>query len=113
MHDGARAAYHSDMAATIITAASAHHLGQQRIDNEHQVGMAAVKSKQCSARWRRKTPATIEPTDPTLRRRLPQEAKELMDNRAFKAAIQTLRQQWYAELIPSRDRPMLDSWWRS
>lgn len=46
----------------------------------------------------------IEAGNAQLRRELADEAKELMDNRAFKAAILVLRQQFFGELMASKDK---------
>jgi hypothetical protein len=44
----------------------------------------------------------IPRSDATLRKELADEAKELLDNRAFKTAILVLRQTWFAQLMASK-----------
>jgi len=45
----------------------------------------------------------IPRADATLRQELAKEAKELLDNRVFQAAILTCRKQWFGELMTTAD----------
>lgn len=48
-------------------------------------------------------PIPFKPADPNVRRELADEAKWLLDNKAFTAAILALRKRWFAEMMASTD----------
>ena len=57
-------------------------------------------------------PIPFKPVDESLQRRqLADEARELLDNRAFTTAILALRKRYFAENQASRDSSVRDEMW--
>ena len=52
-------------------------------------------------------PVPFKPTDGGERRALAEEAKSLLDNKAFSAAILGLRKQWFAEMMSAPPERLL------
>jgi hypothetical protein len=48
-------------------------------------------------------PIPFKPADPVQRKELADEAKWLLDNKAFTAAVLALRKRWFAEMMASTD----------
>jgi hypothetical protein len=49
-------------------------------------------------------PIPLKPSDIVERKELAIEAKELLENKAFTAAILALRKRWFAEQMATRDK---------
>ena len=52
-------------------------------------------------------PIPFKPADPTERKEWADEAKELLDNKAFTEAILRLRKQWHAEKMATSDEKVM------
>ena len=52
-------------------------------------------------------PIPFKPADPTERKERADEAKELLENKAFTEAILRLRKQWHAEKMATSDEKVM------